>query len=134
MAGAVPLIWLLLAGCSSTSGGPSTTGSSSPALPTTSVPAPARAARIVEATHVSGRTWDLTVDSPAVGAQVKVRLLLPTLFDAQPGRRWPVLYLLHGCCDTYVSWSRSTDIEKRTRDVDALVVMPDGGKVGFYSN
>ena len=45
-----------------------------------------------------------------------------------------MLYLLHGCCDTYVSWTRSTDIENFTRNLNALVVMPDGGSVGFYTD
>jgi S-formylglutathione hydrolase FrmB len=83
---------------------------------------------------VKGRTWDLTVRSPAVGADVHVRLLLPRRFSSAPARRWPALYLLHGCCDSYLSWTRSTDIERLSTDLDALVVMPDGGKAGFYSD
>jgi S-formylglutathione hydrolase FrmB len=65
---------------------------------------------------------------------VKVRLLLPVHYAARPGVRWPVLYLLHGCCDTYQSWTRSTDVEALTAHSDVLVVMPDGGKAGFYSD
>jgi S-formylglutathione hydrolase FrmB len=83
---------------------------------------------------VKGRTWDITVRSPAIGTDVHVRLLLPRRFTSAPARRWPALYLLHGCCDSYVSWTRSTDIERLSRDLDALVVMPDGGKAGFYSD
>ena len=78
--------------------------------------------------------WDLTIHSKAVGADVPVRLLLPVRFDQEPGRAWPVLYLLHGCCDTYLSWTRSSDIERLTRGSGVLVVMPDGGTVGFYSD
>jgi S-formylglutathione hydrolase FrmB len=99
-----------------------------------SAPAQARPPRIVASDQVKGRMWDLTIDSPAVGRQVKVRLLLPIRSEKAKTRRWPVLYLLHGCCDTYEAWTRSTDIEKRTRDLDVLVVMPDGGPAGFYSN
>jgi diacylglycerol O-acyltransferase / trehalose O-mycolyltransferase len=94
----------------------------------------AQPARIVTSEQVKGRIWDLTIDSPAVGREVKVRLLLPARFEGAKSRRWPVLYLLHGCCDTYEAWTRSTDIEKRTRNLDLLVVMPDGGTAGFYSN
>ncbi|WP_328522571.1 alpha/beta hydrolase [Kribbella sp. NBC_00359] len=83
---------------------------------------------------MKGRTWDITVRSPSVGTDVRVRLLLPRRFTSAPDRRWPALYLLHGCCDSYVSWTRSTDIERLSRDLDALVVMPDGGKAGFYSD
>jgi diacylglycerol O-acyltransferase / trehalose O-mycolyltransferase len=91
-------------------------------------------ARLVQAQQVSDRSWDLTVESPAVGTAVKVRLLVPASFDTSSTTRWPALYLLHGCCDDYQSWTRSTDIERRTRDLDLLVIMPDGGRAGFYSN
>ena len=74
------------------------------------------------------------IDSPAVGGRVPVRLLLPPRFEERPEQQWPVLYLLHGCCDTYVSWTRSPDIERLSAQLDALVVMPDGGQVGFYSD
>jgi diacylglycerol O-acyltransferase / trehalose O-mycolyltransferase len=91
-------------------------------------------ARIVEVSRLGRRTVDLTVASPALGRHVKVRLLLPARFAAEPTRRWPVLYLLHGCCDSYVSWTRSTDVERLTATTDLLVVMPDGGPAGFYSD
>ena len=70
---------------------------------------------------------------------MKVRLLLPSAFDAQPETRWPVLYLLQGCCDTYDSWTRETDVEELTAPTDLLVVMPaatragDGG-FGWYTD
>ena len=98
--------------------------SSSPSLP----------ARIGSTHHVADRTEDLTISSPAVGDEVKVRLLLPASYKTDKARRWPVLYLLHGCCDSYVSWSRSTDIAQLTKDSDVLVAMPAGGPVGFYSD
>lgn len=90
--------------------------------------------RIVTTRQVDGRAWDLTIHSAAVGADVPVRLLLPVRYEQEPRRRWPVLYLLHGCCDSYQSWTRSTDVEALTRGSGVLVVMPDGGEVGFYSN
>ena len=52
----------------------------------------------------------------------------------QATRRWPVLLLLHGCCDGYLSWTRSTDIEKLTAATPVLIVLPDAGSVGFYSD
>jgi S-formylglutathione hydrolase FrmB len=102
----------------------------SPSAPSSSAPP----ARIVHTEQVSERQVDLTVDSPAVGSAVKVRLLVPKGFRPASTPTRPVLYLLHGCCDSYVSWTRSTDIERLTKDLDVLVVMPDGGKVGFYSD
>jgi diacylglycerol O-acyltransferase / trehalose O-mycolyltransferase len=83
---------------------------------------------------VSARMRDLTVASPALGATAMVRLLLPEHYATRPERRWPVLFLLHGCCDTYQSWTRSTDVGQLTARSDVLVVMPDGGRAGFYSD
>jgi S-formylglutathione hydrolase FrmB len=90
-------------------------------------------ARIVDVATVGDRTRDLTIDSPAVGAQ-KVRLLLPRGFDADASRRWPVLYLLHGASDNYLSWTRSTDVEALTANTNLLVVMPEAGDHGYYSD
>lgn len=80
------------------------------------------------------RVRDVLVDSAAVGAEVPVRVLVPAGFDAEPDRRWPVLLLLHGCCDSHESWTRSTDLAALSADLPALVVMPSGGEVGFYSD
>ena len=84
--------------------------------------------------QVSERMVDVTVWSPALRGRTTVRLLLPEHYRDRPEARWPSLYLLHGCCDSYVSWTRSTDIEQLSAASDVLVVMPDGGRVGFYSD
>jgi diacylglycerol O-acyltransferase / trehalose O-mycolyltransferase len=65
--------------------------------------------RVVDRVHVDGRMWDLLIYSPAVGKEVYARLLLPARFETARGQLWPVLYLLHGCCDDYASWTRSTE-------------------------
>jgi S-formylglutathione hydrolase FrmB len=93
------------------------------------------AAHVVAERRVGPRTVDLTIRSPALARTAKVRLLTPDGWTARTaGARWPVLYLLHGCCDTYDSWTRSTDVEDLPRLRHVLVVMPEGGAVGFYSN
>ncbi|MFD1044750.1 alpha/beta hydrolase-fold protein, partial [Kibdelosporangium lantanae] len=54
-----------------------------------------------------------------------------------PHRSWPTLYLLHGCCDGttgYQSWTTKTDVEAFTARANVLIVMPDGGTGGFYSD
>jgi diacylglycerol O-acyltransferase/trehalose O-mycolyltransferase len=90
--------------------------------------------QVVATAVLSARVRDLTIDSPALGRTATVRLLLPAGFAAQRRSRWPVLYLLHGCCDTYESWTRSTDVEELTAHSGLLVVMPEGGRAGFYSD
>jgi diacylglycerol O-acyltransferase / trehalose O-mycolyltransferase len=91
-------------------------------------------AQVTDTDEVSARVRDLTIESPALGSGAAVRVLLPTTFDAEPERQWPVLYLLHGCCDGYDSWTRSTDLEELTESSNLIVVMPDGGRAGFYSD
>jgi diacylglycerol O-acyltransferase / trehalose O-mycolyltransferase / mycolyltransferase Ag85 len=91
-------------------------------------------AHVVAEQWIDARTLDLTIYSPAMAADEQVRLLLPPDWNTRPHERWPVLYLLHGCCDSYVSWTRSTDVEQLTAGTDVLVVMPEAGADGFYSN
>ncbi|MFD7713557.1 alpha/beta hydrolase [Streptomyces sp. NPDC059785] len=77
------------------------------------------------------RTVDLTVQSPAVGAALPVRVLLPAAFAERPDATWPVLYLLQGAHDDYTSWSRETDVHDFLAGQDVLVVMPSSGATGI---
>jgi diacylglycerol O-acyltransferase / trehalose O-mycolyltransferase len=61
-----------------------------------------------------------------------VRLITPVGWSRERPR--PVIYLLHGCCDTYDSWTRETDVETLPQLRDVLVVTPEAGDVGFYSD
>jgi len=59
-------------------------------------------------------------DGPVVGGENvgldQVRLLTPNGWEQRRrSDRWPVFYLLHGCCDTYDSWTRETDVEDLRR-------------------
>ncbi|MFC7303009.1 alpha/beta hydrolase [Streptomyces monticola] len=91
----------------------------------------AEGARITGVKQVAPRTFDLTVASAAVGKQLPVRVILPARFDAQPERKWPVLYLLQGAHDDYTSWTRETDVEEFLADQDVLTVMPSSGATGI---
>jgi diacylglycerol O-acyltransferase/trehalose O-mycolyltransferase len=95
---------------------------------------PGQPARVVAVQTLGPRLRDLTIDSPALSRRAKVRLLLPRRYADEPGRRWPVLWLLHGCCDSYQSWTRSTDVGRLPRLDDVRVVMPEAGPVGCYSD
>ncbi len=84
--------------------------------------------------QVDARTLDLTISSPAARASATVRLLLPPGWSPSASRTWPVLYLLHGCCDTYQGWTQNTDVAQVTAGAPVIVALPDGGPVGLYSN
>jgi diacylglycerol O-acyltransferase / trehalose O-mycolyltransferase len=91
-------------------------------------------ATVVAEEYVDSRTLDLTIGSPALGTQVKTRLLLPPGWSPGPQDTWPVLYLLHGGGGNYQDWTTYTDVAELTDGKDVLVVMPDGGLVGLYSD
>ena len=90
-------------------------------------------ARIVDVATIDARTRDLTIHSPSVG-EVQVRLLLPSKFDSATTTDWPVLYLLHGAAGNHEDWTNFTDVKALTEPTDLLVVMPDGGANGWYTD
>jgi diacylglycerol O-acyltransferase / trehalose O-mycolyltransferase len=91
-------------------------------------------AAVVATRRAGARELDLTIRSPALGRTARVRLLTPAGWRRGAGRRWPVLFLLPGCCSSYRDWSRNTDIAELAALRRVLVVMPEGGAVGFYSD
>lgn len=83
------------------------------------------------------RVLDLAVRSPVLDDVARVRLLLPRGWSRDATRTWPALWLLHGAGagrDGHTAWSDHTDIEELTEDADVLVVMPDGGPCGNYTD
>jgi S-formylglutathione hydrolase FrmB len=99
--------------------------------------ASARAAnplRLTARTRLDPRLEQLTFHTPAVQGATDVRLLLPAGYNAHPGRRYPVLYLLHGAVDNYTSWTAKGAAERLTAGYPLIVVMPDGGPTGDYTN
>jgi S-formylglutathione hydrolase FrmB len=91
-------------------------------------------ARVIAEQMVFWRTMDVTISSPAAGTDTTVRLLLPPGWSPSASRTWPVLYLLHGCCDTDQTWTQRTNVAQETQGAPVIIAMPDGGPVGFYSN
>ncbi|MBG0826407.1 prolyl oligopeptidase family serine peptidase [Planomonospora sp. ID67723] len=91
-------------------------------------------AQVVQEKWLDSRTVDVMVSSPSVDAILPVRLLLPRGWSKQANRTWPVLYLLHGGVDNYTAWTRMTGVEELTENVDAIVVMPEAGGAGNYTD
>jgi S-formylglutathione hydrolase FrmB len=71
------------------------------------------------------------------GMDMPVTVLLPEKRDSAPaltgGKRYPVLYLLHGHGDDNTAWIRKSGVEMLMRDRDIITVMPAGHR-GFYTN
>jgi S-formylglutathione hydrolase FrmB len=72
----------------------------------------------------------LTVTTPQVAGEQHIKIILPSGYYDDPGRRYPVLYFLHGSPDDPV---QQTYPALTTSD-DMITVVPDGGARGWYAN
>jgi S-formylglutathione hydrolase FrmB len=81
------------------------------------------------------------VDTHALGGSLKVQtrdlkvnVLLPAGYDDHPDAEYPVLYLLHGANGSYDDYINGAHVDTLLGGVPAVIVMPDGGVYGMYSN
>lgn len=102
------------------------------ASPSSTPPQTQDATEVVEENRLDERRMELTIRSRALDATTKVRLLLPRGWESR--RDWPALWLLHGGLDDHTSWTARTDVAALTENSGLMVVMPDGGKCGSYSD
>lgn len=97
--------------------------------------------KLLDVQQVEARYYELTFSTPAMpppgdstekalGA-AKVRVWLPKDYF-QSSDRYPVLYLLNGATGSYKDYQ--ADIEANCKDLPLIVVVPDGGPVGEYSD
>ncbi|MGG1575824.1 alpha/beta hydrolase [Fictibacillus sp. NRS-1165] len=90
--------------------------------------------KLVSDTPLNERLHEIVLSSSALGKETSLRVLLPSGYDEHPDVKYPVLYLLHGCCGDYKAWTARTDIEKFTENMPLVIVMPDAGKGASYSD
>ena len=80
---------------------------------------------LVSRNALSPRLTEYQFKSPYVPSPTPVRILTPAGYDPSSSRRYPVLYLLHGCCDDWRSWSDKGGAEAESAPYPVIVVMPD---------
>ena len=93
----------------------------------------AAAAKPAAAATPSGkaRVMPVQIPSASMGRNIPGAVVLPSGYDAQPNRRWPVVYCLHGAGDTWrlfteVEWTRLAD------EHGFIVVCPDGAYTSWW--
>jgi S-formylglutathione hydrolase FrmB len=99
--------------------------------------APAAAAndpQLLNTEQLSPRLQELTFRTPELATPTKVRILLPAAYASSPKRSYPVLYLLHGATGDQTDWTTQGDAVALTAKLPLIVVMPAGGRGGFYTN
>ncbi|MGW0364015.1 alpha/beta hydrolase [Streptomyces sp. NPDC002990] len=92
--------------------------------------------RIVDRMESDHRMWYYRFQTNAIGWNPAVNVLLPDGYHTS-GRHYPVLYLFHGggTDQDFISFDRPPlDIRAWTAGKPIIVVMPDGGHAGWYSN
>ncbi|MFE1773588.1 alpha/beta hydrolase [Streptomyces sp. NPDC059008] len=90
--------------------------------------------RVVDRREDDPRMWYYRFATDAIGWQPAVNVLLPDDYHSS-GRTYPVLYLFHGggTDQDFMTWDRA-GIRDLTAGKPIIVVMPDGGHAGWYSN
>lgn len=89
--------------------------------------------RIVERDENDGRMQYYRFATNEIGWEPGVNVLLPDDYHTS-GRTYPVLYLLHGGGEDFTAFDTAHDIRGLTADKPLIIVMPDGGRAGWYSN
>lgn len=90
------------------------------------------AIELVDSQQLSPRLHELRLASAALGRETRVRVLTPSTHAGA----LPVLFLLHGggFDSDQTNWTEKGDAERLTDRLPLVVVMPDGGKGGWYSD
>ncbi|MCU1449612.1 MAG: putative esterase, partial [Acidimicrobiales bacterium] len=90
---------------------------------------------------ITSRTFEVDISTAKVAASAvngphRVRVTLPNAYFDTATTRFPVLYLLHGGAGgNSAQWTTGGgDVEGITNNRSIITVMPDGGKVGWYTN
>lgn len=124
----------LTVGMAAASGGLLASASSAHADVATRTVRPHAGLEVVEQNEDDARMWYYRFETEAIGWNPAVNVMVPESYR-DDGRTYPVLYLFHGggLDQDFRSWDNS-GIRELAADHQLIVVMPDGGPAGWYSN
>lgn len=80
----------------------------------------------------AGNVHTVRFQSAALDTERMFNILLPANYE-KSGRRYPVLYLLHGLGDHHMMWSLRSNVSAYAEREGPIVVMPDASR-SFYVN
>lgn len=96
------------------------------ATDTTAAPAPAPI-------DLAGCTVErFTVNSPSMGRDIKVAVILPPGYADNPGKQYPVLYIMHGVAAAYDCFTAMSTLLSGLKDKPMVVAMFDADNSSFY--
>jgi S-formylglutathione hydrolase FrmB len=115
------------------SAGTSPARAASPAC-TPRAEAPRAQLTLLKTQTVDERTRIYSFASAAAGQTVRARVIVPEQYLADPQRRFPVVYHLHGTGNTATTWDLADVKQDVLGTTPVILVLPDGGKTGFYTD
>ncbi len=76
------------------------------------------------------------VRSESMKKDIKVNVILPDSYAKEPERRYPVIYLLHGCGDDHKDWVRKggSVVPEAADRKNIIIICPDGKKSWYYDS
>lgn len=90
-----------------------------------------------EAPKPDSRVEEVTIKSSILGVEKTYCVYLPSGYDRNPDRHYPILYLLHGASGWYGTWTKSYNMKTITDwriasgfSVPMIIVMPDAAGTG----
>jgi S-formylglutathione hydrolase FrmB len=77
----------------------------------------------------------LSFESRSLARRVSYNVILPQNYAEKPnaGRRYPVIYLLHGLGGHFDNWTDKTKVGYYALPLDVIIVTPEGGD-GWYTD
>lgn len=82
------------------------------------------------------RVDTVEVFSPSMRKPVRNLVITPAGYDTEKGKRWPVVYLLHGYNNRYDGWLRKTkpELPASATAFDMIFVCPDGAASWYWDS
>lgn len=89
------------------------------------------AAAVFAAAHglyANANVGEVAVQSASMQRQINATVVLPDSYETDADKKYPVVYLLHGCADNYKTWANKTkpDLQKVASKFGIIFVCPDG--------
>lgn len=72
--------------------------------------------------------------SKLMAREMPYRIIFPVNYNRNTQKRFPVIYLLHGRVGHFNDWTDKAETVKHAAHYDFIIVMPEGGSDGWYSD
>jgi S-formylglutathione hydrolase FrmB len=99
---------------------------------TSAVAAEVPAAKEVSTSPEGCRVEKFTIPSPSMSREIKVVIVLPPEYDANPAKTYPVLYGLHGRGAPYTVWSDMSPLRRAMKTQPMILASFDCDQAGWY--